>query len=79
MIQITPPLQEYLHVLCAELASMRSGDIASYIPELSHVNPDWFGIAITTVDGHVYQAGETAVVHHSVDLQGHLLRSHHGG
>jgi glutaminase len=59
MIQITSPLQEYLHELCAELASMRSGDVASYIPELSHANPDWFGIAIATVDGHVYQAGDT--------------------
>jgi len=59
MIQISSPLSEYLHELCAELASMRSGEVASYIPELSHANPDWFGIAIATVDGHVYQAGDT--------------------
>jgi glutaminase len=59
MIQITSPLQEYLQELCAELTSMRSGEVASYIPELSHAKPDWFGIAIATVDGHVYQAGDT--------------------
>ena len=46
MIQISSPLEEYLQELCAELASMRSGEVASYIPELSHANPDWFGIAI---------------------------------
>jgi glutaminase len=59
MIHIPSPLQEYLQELCTELSSMRSGDVASYIPELSHANPDWFGIAIATVDGHVYQAGDT--------------------
>ena len=52
-------MQEYLHELCAELASSRGGNVASHIPELSHANPDWFGIAIATVDGHVYEAGDT--------------------
>ena len=59
MIQIASPLQEYLQELCAELTAMRGGEVASYIPELSHADPDWFGVAIATVDGHVYQAGDT--------------------
>jgi len=59
MIQIASPLQEYLQELCSELAAVRSGAVASYIPELSRANPDWFGIAIATVDGHVYQVGDT--------------------
>ena len=59
MIQITSPLQEYLQELCAELTSMRSGEVASYIPELSHAKPDWFGIAIATADGHVYEVGDS--------------------
>ncbi len=33
--------------------------MASYIPELSRVEPDSFGMALVTVDGHVYQAGES--------------------
>ncbi len=33
--------------------------MASYIPELSYANPDWFGIALATVDGHVYQVGDS--------------------
>jgi glutaminase len=59
MIQIASPLQEYLQELCTELTSLRDGEVASYIPELSHSHPEWFGIAIATVDGHVYQAGDT--------------------
>lgn len=38
---------------------MDSGAVADYIPELSKVNPDLFGIAIVTVDGHVYQVGDS--------------------
>ena len=31
--------------------------MASYIPELATVAPDQLGIAIATVDGHVYETG----------------------
>ncbi|MEX0331598.1 MAG: glutaminase A [Puniceicoccaceae bacterium] len=37
------------------------GEIADYIPELTRANPDWFGIAITTVDGRQYLVGDTAI------------------
>jgi glutaminase len=59
MARFSSPIQEYLQELCTELASLRSGEVASYIPELFHANPDWFGITIATVDGHVYQVGDT--------------------
>jgi glutaminase len=59
MARIASPIQEYLQELCAELAALRGGEVASYIPELSRANPDWFGIAIATVDGHIYQVGDT--------------------
>lgn len=36
------------------------GKIADYIPELTRANPDWFGIAITTVDGRQYLVGDTS-------------------
>jgi len=33
--------------------------MASYIPELTRADPEAFGIALVTVDGHVYQAGDS--------------------
>jgi glutaminase len=53
------PIQRYLDRLHAELSGLKDGAVASYIPELSHADPDWFGIALVTVDGHVYQAGQS--------------------
>lgn len=51
--------QSYLEALHGEFASLRTGAVASYIPELLKAAPDWFGIALVTVDGHVYQAGDS--------------------
>ena len=59
MTSIISPIQEYLQELCNELATLDSGEVANYIPELARAKPDWFGIAIATVDGHVYQVGDT--------------------
>ncbi len=38
---------------------MTAGEVASYIPELLKADPEWFGIAVVTINGHVYQVGET--------------------
>jgi glutaminase len=38
---------------------MKDGAVADYIPELAKVDPDRFGIVIITVDGHVYQVGDS--------------------
>jgi len=35
------------------------GALADYIPELAAVDPDRFGIAVATVDGKLYAAGDT--------------------
>lgn len=51
--------QSYLEALHGDYAKLRSGAVASYIPELMKADPDWFGIALVTVDGHVYQAGDS--------------------
>ncbi len=51
--------QSYLETLHADYAGLRAGAVASYIPELLKADPDWFGIALVTVDGHVYQAGDS--------------------
>lgn len=36
-----------------------SGHVADYIPELAAVVPDSFGICLATVDGYVYEVGDT--------------------
>lgn len=35
-----------------------SGEVAGYIPELATVDPEPFGIAVATVDGHVHGVGD---------------------
>lgn len=52
------PIHRYLEQLLADLASLNDGALADYIPELTAANPAWLGIAIVTVDGHVYQVGD---------------------
>lgn len=51
--------QWYLDGLHKAHADDRRGELADYIPELARVDPDAFGIALVTVDGHVYQVGHT--------------------
>ena len=50
--------QNYLEGLHRDLASIDTGAVASYIPELMKADPAGFGIALTMVDGHTYQAGD---------------------
>ena len=50
---------QYLESLHGDHAQLAQGAVASYIPELLKANPEWFGIAIVTIDGHVYQVGDT--------------------
>src|SRR6185503_3344579 len=35
------------------------GKVASYIPELANANPNWFGIALVTASGAVYEVGDS--------------------
>lgn len=37
----------------------QEGHVATYIPELGKVNPALFGIAVVTVDGKIYEVGDT--------------------
>jgi glutaminase len=52
------PVQSLLAELHAAYKSETSGEVATYIPELSTADPGWFGIAIATVDGQVYEIGD---------------------
>jgi glutaminase len=55
-----PPLQRFLTACHTDFASDHSGEVAHYIPELSKANPDHFGISLATLDGHVYEVGDTS-------------------
>lgn len=53
------PVQRYLDRIYEELLDMHDGAVADYIPELTRADPSWLGIAMVTVDGHVYQVGDS--------------------
>ncbi|MBN8866431.1 MAG: glutaminase A [Solirubrobacterales bacterium] len=53
------PVQALLERLHERHAADSSGEVASYIPELATADPDWFGIAMVTADGSVYEVGDT--------------------
>ena len=53
------PVRRYLEDLHARHKLNRQGKLADYIPELSKVDPDEFGIAFATMDGFVYEVGDT--------------------
>jgi glutaminase len=54
------PVRRYLEDLHARHKLNREGKLADYIPELTRIDPDLFGVAFATMDGYVYEAGDTA-------------------
>lgn len=54
------PVWQYLQTLHDKHKLNRSGRLANYIPELDRVDPDQFGISFVTMDGYIYEAGDTA-------------------
>ncbi len=57
----TPALGQFLDQCLAAHATDFNGAVADYIPQLSKANPAHFGIALATIDGHVYESGDCAV------------------
>ena len=53
------PVLDYLEDLHARFRDLGTGRVADYIPELTKADPAWFGIAVATVDGQVYEVGTT--------------------
>src|SRR5437868_8441019 len=51
-------LQEIIEVTYHKYKNVHEGELATYIPELSKVNPDGFAICIATVDGQVFSVGD---------------------
>src|SRR5438105_4216183 len=56
-----PPLLRFLDRCHADFSSETGGDVAEYIPELGKADPDHFGISLATLDGHVYEVGDTTI------------------
>ncbi len=59
MKAVVSPLRDILRELHARLQSIDDGKVADYIPELAKANRSWFGISIATVDGQVYEVGDS--------------------
>lgn len=55
----TNAFETYLSGLHRKYQPLKDGKVASYIPELAKMNPDWFGICVVTVDGQVFAVGDT--------------------
>ena len=53
-------LSAELQDLYESLRDISDGALATYIPPLADADPSLFGLAIVTVDGHCYSAGDTA-------------------
>lgn len=53
-------IQGLIEELHERYASLVDGSPAAYIPELAKADPNDFGIAIATVDGRLYEVGDTS-------------------
>jgi glutaminase len=56
-----PPLLRFLSRCHAEFSGENGGAVADYIPELGKADPDRFGIGLATLDGHVYEVGDSRI------------------
>src|SRR4030081_1996711 len=59
--EIKTPLLRFLSTCHAEFSAETGGAVADYIPELGKADPAHFGISLATLDGHVYEVGDTKV------------------
>ncbi len=55
------PLHRFLLRCHADFRQDDSGAVADYIPELKKANPQLFGVSLATIDGHVYEVGDSSV------------------
>lgn len=51
-------IQTFLNTLHDRYQPLDKGQLASYIPELTKADPNWFAISVVTVDGRVFQVGD---------------------
>lgn len=55
------PIPDYLEEILEALRSEDNGAVADYIPALAAADPDRFAVAVTTVEGRTYTAGDSDV------------------
>ncbi len=55
------PLHRFLIQCHAQFRDNTEGAVADYIPELKKADPRHFGVCLATIDGHVYEVGDSAV------------------
>ena len=55
---LTMPIPEYLHEILDDVRDTTSGELADYIPELKSADPNPLAVALCTVNGHIYSAGD---------------------
>ena len=53
-------IEKIIENIYDNLINNDEGKVADYIPQLSKVNPDLFGISVCTVDGNMYNIGDTS-------------------
>src|SRR5450631_1308618 len=56
-----PPLLRFLSACHRDFYNETGGAVADYIPELGKADPEHFGISLATLDGHVYEVGDTRI------------------
>src|SRR3982074_3633289 len=56
-----PPLLRFLAACHADFSMETGGAVADYIPQLGKADPEHFGISLATLDGHVYEVGDTGI------------------
>ncbi|MEA5597950.1 glutaminase A [Rivularia sp. UHCC 0363] len=49
---------EFIKFLYEEYRHLNSGSLASYIPELTKADPNWFAISIVTKEGEIFEIGD---------------------
>src|SRR6476646_9382987 len=67
-----PPLLRFLNGCHDKFAAETAGEVADYIPELGKADPAHFGISLATLDGHVYEVGDTSSLSDSRDRRSDL-------
>ena len=56
-----PPLLRFLDRCYQDFSAENGGAVADYIPELGKADPAHFGISLATIDGHVYEVGDSRI------------------
>jgi glutaminase len=55
------PLLRFLERCYQDFLTENAGNVADYIPELGKADPAHFGISLATIDGHVYEVGDSRI------------------